>query len=181
MGTETPAGGRARPEEVTAISTTSRRSAGTGAHPVTGGKRRPASSSTPSNGSMHAGAPNLPASIAWPTYDGISMSFLAQIDLGESGDGSDGLPPTGVLYFFYERGGPGVGLRSHTGDATGYNDPRAAALRETETDWVQLLAVDTDDAANMMWGDMGRGYFMIRKQDLAARDFDAVWLVSQCY
>jgi uncharacterized protein YwqG len=33
----------------------------------------------------------------------------------------------------------------------------------------------------MMWGDAGRLYFWIRKQDLAEQSFDAVWAILQCY
>ena len=31
-----------------------------------------------------------------------------------------------------------------------------------------------------MFGDCGRVYFCIRKEDLAARRFDRVWLILQC-
>ena len=66
------------------------------------------------------------------------------------------------------------------GDETGYNDPRAAALTEGAADWVLLLQVDTDDDAGMMWGDCGLIYFWIRREDLARRDFDNVWMILQC-
>ena len=32
----------------------------------------------------------------------------------------------------------------------------------------------------MMWGDVGKLYFWIRKQDLARRDFSNVWMIMQC-
>lgn len=32
----------------------------------------------------------------------------------------------------------------------------------------------------MMWGDVGRLYYWIRREDLAQRRFDKVWLVLQC-
>ena len=44
-----------------------------------------------------------------------------------------------------------------------------------------LLQVDSMDAPRMMWGDVGMLYFLIRGEDLAARNFDAVWLTLQCY
>lgn len=37
-----------------------------------------------------------------------------------------------------------------------------------------LLQVDSDDAAAMTWGDVGRLYFLTRREDLLARRFDAV-------
>lgn len=52
-----------------------------------------------------------------------------------------------------------------------------------ETDWVllfQLDSVDTEDF-ELMFGDCGRIYFYIRKDDLAARRFDRVHLILQCY
>jgi len=33
----------------------------------------------------------------------------------------------------------------------------------------------------LMFGDCGSIYFYIRKEDLAARRFDRVWLIQQCY
>jgi uncharacterized protein YwqG len=68
----------------------------------------------------------------------------------------------------------------YCGDESGYNDARAKALAANRTDWILLLQIDTDDGAAMMWGDCGRLYFWIRKQDLAARDFANVWMVLQC-
>jgi len=70
----------------------------------------------------------------------------------------------------------------YCGDATGYEDPRAAALEEGAADWQLLLQIDSDESRlGWMWGDVGRLYFWIRRQDLAAKDFDGVWVVLQCY
>jgi uncharacterized protein YwqG len=44
-----------------------------------------------------------------------------------------------------------------------------------------LLHLDSDDAANMVWGDVGTLYFWIQYDDLAARRFDKVWMILQCY
>jgi uncharacterized protein YwqG len=43
-----------------------------------------------------------------------------------------------------------------------------------------LLQIDSDDALGSVWGDLGRVYFWIRDQDLAARRFDRIWHVMQC-
>ena len=68
----------------------------------------------------------------------------------------------------------------YVGDARGQHDPRAAPLRAGAAEWRLLLQVDSDDAAGMLWGDVGRIYYWIRAQDLAARRFDRAWLVLQC-
>lgn len=50
------------------------------------------------------GDPDLPASVAWPTYDGGNLYFMAQVKLSElpSVAATQGLPPSGMLYFFYD-------------------------------------------------------------------------------
>lgn len=47
-------------------------------------------------------------------------------------------------------------------------------------DWELLLRVDSDENANMMWGDVGRLYYLIRRQDLELRAFEKAWLIFQC-
>lgn len=66
------------------------------------------------------------------------------------------------------------------GDSTGYDRGRELGLWPGALDWEVLLQVDSDDRADMMWGDVGRIYFLIRWQDLALRAFDKTWLVFQC-
>ena len=69
----------------------------------------------------------------------------------------------------------------YCGTAAGYDDPRAKALEAGAVDWRLLLQIDTDeDGPGWMWGDLGKIYFWIKKQDLAARRFDGVWLILQC-
>lgn len=55
-----------------------------------------------------------------------------------------------------------------------------ADLQGAVSDWFLLLQVDSDDATNMDWGDTGRIYYWIRKQDALQRDFSQVQLVLQC-
>ena len=69
----------------------------------------------------------------------------------------------------------------YCGDASGYEDPRANQVRAGAKDWILLLQVDSDDNPNMMWGDLGRLYFCIRKQDLWERRFDLAWMIFQCH
>lgn len=60
-------------------------------------------------------------------------------------------------------------------------DPQARALKAGASEWRLLLQVDTDDDANMQWGDDGRLYLWMRHDDLAARAFDQAWGTLQCY
>ena len=69
----------------------------------------------------------------------------------------------------------------YCGDSSGYKDPRANELEKTSHHWQLLLQIDSDDNANMIWGDAGRLYFWIKDEDLAARHFHNCWMISQCY
>jgi uncharacterized protein YwqG len=69
----------------------------------------------------------------------------------------------------------------YCGDTSGYRDPRRRELERGVQSWRLLLQLDSDDEANMMWGDCGRLYFWIHEDALAARDFDKVWMVLQCF
>ena len=69
----------------------------------------------------------------------------------------------------------------YCGNPSSYKDPKAKELRQGVSDWMLLLQIDSDDNADMQWGDVGRVYFTIKKQDLQNRNFDAAWSVFQCY
>ena len=69
----------------------------------------------------------------------------------------------------------------YCGDGTGYNDPRAEKFQDGAKDWVLLAMIDSDERAGWMWGDGGCLYFWIRRDDLRARRFENVWMVSQGY
>lgn len=58
---------------------------------------------------------------------------------------------------------------------------RVDELRPGAADWRLLLQIDTDEEAELMWGDTGRLYFWIREQDARAADFSRVWAILQCY
>lgn len=61
------------------------------------------------------------------------------------------------------------------------DEQRVAQLAGGAGDWRLLLQLDSDEAApGWMWGDGGRLYLWIRKQDLAARRFERCWLILQC-
>ncbi len=58
-------------------------------------------------------------------------------------------------------------------------DARAHSLQN----WVLLFQLESDEFGDycLDFGDCGNIYFYIRKEDLAARRFERVWLISQCY
>lgn len=47
--------------------------------------------------------------------------------------------------------------------------------------WILLLQVESSSLTEMMWGDEGRIYFWIKKEDLEALRFDQIRLILQCY
>lgn len=68
----------------------------------------------------------------------------------------------------------------YCGNSTGYNDPRRKALEPGKEDWIRLLQIDSEeDHTGMMWGDLGKLYFWIRKQDLKDKKFDKCWCILQ--
>jgi len=235
--------------------------------------------------SRFGGRPDLPEEWSWPTWDNSQwalryagssnptapLDFIAQIRLDALPAHPDGLPRTGLLYFFHARDGPwgydpthGPGSRvlhydgptdalatvdmpangatrpfhecaldfdleatlpsspadregidrdrwrelgnrihpskfHHLGGhpreiyeemalqcqfasngLTGRNDPRAAEIALGAGDWQLLLQVDTDgDGPGWIWGDYGKLYWWIRRQDLAALRFDRTWTILQ--
>ena len=69
----------------------------------------------------------------------------------------------------------------------GFQDLPEAVLRETEgaflDEWRLLFQLDSGVSVgdfSLDFGDSGSIYFYIRKEDLAARRFDRVWLILQC-
>jgi uncharacterized protein YwqG len=68
----------------------------------------------------------------------------------------------------------------YCGDQSGYKAGKKKGLYPGASDWELLLQVDSDDKAKMMWGDVGRIYFLIHKSDLARSRFEKIWVVFQC-
>ncbi|UVI29348.1 YwqG family protein [Paenibacillus spongiae] len=68
----------------------------------------------------------------------------------------------------------------------GYPDQYQADLQyqcdhESPLDWILLFQADSDYfKTNMMWGDYGRLYFLIRQQDLIEGLFDNSYVIYQC-
>ena len=69
----------------------------------------------------------------------------------------------------------------YCGDPSGFKDPRAEELVKSSYQWKLLLQIDSENNADMMWGDAGRLYFWIRDEDLANLNFDNCWMISQCH
>jgi uncharacterized protein YwqG len=59
-------------------------------------------------------------------------------------------------------------------------DPRAEELASGRADWLLLFQLDSNENVGMCWGDVGRLYFWIKRQDLRVADFTRAWLVLQC-
>lgn len=68
----------------------------------------------------------------------------------------------------------------YCGDQTGYDDPRARELASGAGTWRLLAQIDSDDTADMMWGDCGRLFFWITADTLARRAFGESWMILQC-
>ncbi|MFE1177165.1 YwqG family protein [Streptomyces sp. NPDC058773] len=58
-----------------------------------------------------------------------------------------------------------------------WDDPR---IKDEALRWVLLAQIDTDHDADMMWGDAGVLYWLIRPEDLAERRFDRAMFTWQC-
>ena len=73
--------------------------------------------------------------------------------------------------------------RGNKEDIAKIPDKEKADIRANASEWMllfQMGTVDSDDY-ELMFGDSGHIYFWIKKNDLAARNFDNVWLILQCY
>lgn len=75
----------------------------------------------------------------------------------------------------------------YLGDGNGWNkipkELRQQAEQTAHDRWLLLFQLDTveQDDFELMFGDCGHIYFYILKEDLAARRFDRIWLILQCY
>lgn len=69
----------------------------------------------------------------------------------------------------------------YCGDGPPIADPRHRLLARRAPEWRLLLQVGSEEAAGMMWGDLGNLYYWIRHEDLAADRFDRSWTILQCF
>lgn len=72
-------------------------------------------------------------------------------------------------------GGRGI----YTGDGA---VPTTEDIEKAAGDWILLMQMDSveNDSQVLMFGDCGRIYYCIRRQDLAEKRFDRIWLILQC-
>ena len=73
----------------------------------------------------------------------------------------------------------------YCGDSESYkqtSEETKADIRKKATDWMLLFQMSyiQEDDFEMLFGDCGKLYFYIRKQDLQERNFDRIWLILQC-
>jgi uncharacterized protein YwqG len=68
----------------------------------------------------------------------------------------------------------------YCGDSRGYDDRRAAELEPGAVEWRLLLQIDSEDDAGMMWGDVGRIYYWMHREDLASERWEKARLILQC-
>jgi uncharacterized protein YwqG len=61
------------------------------------------------------------------------------------------------------------------------DEPLLVKAEAAMQDWLQLFLVDSEQSADIIWGDMGRFYYLIRKGDLKKRAFESVWMEFDCY
>ena len=60
------------------------------------------------------------------------------------------------------------------------NEATTKSIKAKQYNWNLLFQLDSEEAAEMMWGDVGRLYFWIKKEDLESRRFDKTWMILQC-
>jgi uncharacterized protein YwqG len=61
-----------------------------------------------------------------------------------------------------------------------YNNSEIETLKKGANDWQLLLQLDSDDInIGVSWGNFGRLYFWIKKDDLKNKNFDNVWVILQ--
>ena len=63
------------------------------------------------------------------------------------------------------------------------SDDIKKAIKENAKDWILLMQVSELEIGDygLYFGDSGKIYFNIRKEDLKNKNFDDVWLILQCY
>ncbi|RYU93112.1 YwqG family protein [Emticicia agri] len=62
-----------------------------------------------------------------------------------------------------------------------FNHSEGDELERIAKNWILLLQIDSNEENKMMWGDCGRLYFWIRREDLINRRFENVKVVVQCH
>lgn len=66
------------------------------------------------------------------------------------------------------------------GDSNAVRAAKSRGLGAGAAEWRLLLQLGSEEDAGMMWGDVGKLFFMIRESDLKALRFERVWMDWQC-
>ena len=74
-----------------------------------------------------------------------------------------------------------LGAQDHFRESNRRFDEIKRRLKPESAGWELLLQVDSEENAGMMFGDTGRLYFLIRHDDLLARQFEKTWMVWDSY
>ena len=63
------------------------------------------------------------------------------------------------------------------------SDEVKKSIKENAKDWILLMQMSELEIGDygLYFGDSGKIYFNIRKEDLKNKNFDDVWLILQCY
>ena len=63
------------------------------------------------------------------------------------------------------------------------SDEVKKSIKENTKDWTLLMQMSELEIGDygLYFGDCGKIYFNIRKEDLKNKNFDDVWLILQCY
>lgn len=69
----------------------------------------------------------------------------------------------------------------YCGNSSGYVEGHARGLDKNTNRWNLLLQVDSNEDLGMVWGDAGRLYVWITEEDLEEKNFQASWVILQCY
>lgn len=68
------------------------------------------------------------------------------------------------------------------GSQQGYKNSKRQDIQDGKKDWVLLFQIGSEEEkTGMMWGDVGRIYFWIKRKDLLEKRFDRCWFVYQCH
>lgn len=121
--------------------------------------------------------PDVPADFEWPYFEDYPLSFLAQINFSDIAqyDKDELLPKSGLLSFFYE-----IDDQIQNDTRLEEGDSRAREIVESWDDWLLLFQMSSDKEQKWLFGDCGKLYFYIKKDDLKNRDFSNVWYNLQC-
>lgn len=69
----------------------------------------------------------------------------------------------------------------YLGDGAAYKTQEAKRLEPGAVNWMLVAQIDSDPASGFMWGDIGRIYVWIQKDDLKNRQFEKARLILQSY